>query len=164
MAADLGMRFHPKISWDEDFSPIKDHEFVRKETGLAMISRQENKQRFNAWAMPYLCNTLWDRPTINWDGKLLGCLRNFWGDFGDNAFRDRLDNVVNNEKIQYARDMLLGKKKARDNIPCTTCEVYQSMVYSGNFLERKNAILRSAYHLLIPDKLRKYINEHFRNY
>jgi MoaA/NifB/PqqE/SkfB family radical SAM enzyme len=38
MAADLGMHFIPKLSWDEDFSPINDSEFVRKETGLTIVS------------------------------------------------------------------------------------------------------------------------------
>jgi len=67
---------------------------------------------------------LWKHPQINWDGKVLGCCRNFWGDFGGNAFRDGLTPSLNHEKMSYARDMLEGKKPARPDIPCTTCELY----------------------------------------
>ncbi len=31
--------------------------------------------------------------------KVLGCCRNFWGDFGGNAFTDGLVSSLNNEKI-----------------------------------------------------------------
>jgi Iron-sulfur cluster-binding domain len=83
-----------------------------------------------------ICNNLWDDPQINWDGKVLGCCRNFWGDFGGNAFRDGFLMAVNNEKIQYARDMLLGRKVARDDIPCFSCDIYQTMFTNNKYLKR----------------------------
>ena len=54
----------------------------------------------------------------------VGCCRNFWGDFGGNAFRDGLLASLSHEKMSYAREMLEGKKPARPDIPCTTCELY----------------------------------------
>ena len=146
MAANLGMHFSPKLSWDEDFSPIKDQEFVKKETGFTILSRKKYKQEFGADYMQGICNNLWDDPQINWDGKVLGCCRNFWGDFGGNAFRDGLLIAVNNEKIHYARNMLLGNKVAMDDIPCFSCDIYQTMVANNNFLKIDPGLVRSAYH------------------
>ena len=70
--------------------------------------------------MAGLCHGLWDLPQVNWDGKMLGCCVNYWGDFGGNVFRDGLLATINGDKMRYARDMLLGHRSARDDIPCAT--------------------------------------------
>ena len=41
-----------------------------------------------------------------------------------------LSECLNNEKINYARAMLLGCKESRQDIPCSTCKYYK--------LKRKN--------------------------
>ena len=41
MAARLDMVFVPKVSWDPDFSPIRDSYFVRAQTGANYVTRQE---------------------------------------------------------------------------------------------------------------------------
>ncbi|MSO49441.1 MAG: hypothetical protein EXQ49_05995 [Acidobacteria bacterium] len=87
LAAELGMNFVVKLSWDPDFSPITDEVSLRSAAGAA--SRREFKEERGVDYMESICHHLWDAPQINWDGKVLGCCRNFWGDFGpDNAFRD----------------------------------------------------------------------------
>jgi hypothetical protein len=50
---------------------------------------------------------------------------NYRGDYG-NAFKDGLIECLNNEKINYARQMLLGIKESRDDIPCAVCKLYES--------------------------------------
>ena len=65
---------------------------------------------------------------------MLGCCRNFWGDFGANAFQDGLHEAINSEKMQYARSMLTGKNLEREDIPCTTCDIYIDMKARGKFL------------------------------
>jgi hypothetical protein len=67
---------------------------------------------------------------------MLGCCRNFWGDFGSNAFTEGLAASVNSEKMNYARKMLRGGDASRADIPCTTCEIYQGMQRRGKWLER----------------------------
>lgn len=148
LAEDLGMRFKLKLAWNPRFSPIRDQELVRKEVGVA--SREEYKQKYGR---DYIrsCYILWDRPQINWDGKVLGCSSNYWGDFGGNAFKDGLLNSLNNEKINYARDMLLGKKVARADIPCSTCFRYLNMISEGRWLKIRSVslshrVLRYVYH------------------
>lgn len=150
LATELGMNFGLKLSWDAKFSPVRAQEFVRKKVGAA--SRDEFKQKSGIDYMQSLCHQLWDQPQINWDGKVLGCCRNFWGDFGkENVFKDGLVHSINNEKIAYAKGMLLGKNVARDDIPCTTCNIYLGMKTDGKWLKRRGPLspwraLRLIYH------------------
>jgi MoaA/NifB/PqqE/SkfB family radical SAM enzyme len=134
LAAELGMQLLPKLTWDDRFSPIRDRAWVLKETGFGVTSRDEHEQIHGKKLFNEICLQLWDDPQINWDGKVLGCCRNFWGEFGGNAFTDGLTNVLNGEKITYARDMLMGKAPPRDDVPCTSCEMYQSMQKRAEFI------------------------------
>lgn len=134
MAAKLGMEFITKLTWDSNFSPTRDPEFVRAQTGWRSVTREKYEQDYGKKYSSGICHQLWDAPQINWDGKVLGCCRNFWGDFGGNAFTDGLMNSINNEKMTYAREMLRGRKPARDDIPCTTCELYIERRRSGIWL------------------------------
>ena len=127
MARSLDMTFRTKLSWDEDLSPVKDGRRVAAESGLGVASRSEFEEKFGRHYGQPICKQMWTMPQVNWDGKMLGCCRNFWGDFGGNAFRDGLKASVNSEKMIYARQMLQGKQPARDDIPCTTCEIYLGM-------------------------------------
>lgn len=134
MAHDLNMRFNVKLSWDSSFSPVKNSEAIRKEAGAD--SREEFKQKTGKNYKQSICHQLWDGPQINWDGKVLGCSRNFWGDFGGNVFTDGISESLNNEKINYARKMLLGKNKARPDIPCATCNIFLEMAADRMWLDR----------------------------
>jgi len=134
LANELGMQFVPKLTWDDRFSPIKDRDAVLRETGFGVTTRDEYEQVHGRKLFNEICLQLWDDPQINWDGKVLGCCRNFWGDFGGNAFTDGLTTALNGEKITYARDMLTGKVPPRDDIPCTSCEMYQSMQKRSEFI------------------------------
>jgi MoaA/NifB/PqqE/SkfB family radical SAM enzyme len=133
MAQELGMRFFAKLSWT-DTGGFADPETVRRETGV--LSRAEYEERFGKDYAQAICKQLWDRPQVNFDGKMLGCCRNFWGDFGSNAFTDGLVASVNSEKMNYARQMLRGAAAARTDIPCATCEIYLGMQRRGKWLER----------------------------
>ncbi|MBF2097390.1 MAG: SPASM domain-containing protein [Gloeomargaritaceae cyanobacterium C42_A2020_066] len=124
MATDLGMNFRLKLSWDGDFSPVVDRDGLRQEVGVA--DREEYREKHGRDYMQTICHQLWDKPQINWDGKVLGCCRNFWGEFGGNAFRDGLAMAINSERMTYARQMLGGQQPPRDDIPCTTCSIYQT--------------------------------------
>jgi MoaA/NifB/PqqE/SkfB family radical SAM enzyme len=126
MAERLGMGFHTKLSWDPEFSPIQDEELVRGQTGETATTRTEYETLHGRKYLQGICLQIWRDPQINWDGKVLGCCRNFWGDFGGNAFHDGLVESLNNEKIAYAREMLLGLQPARADIPCTTCDLFPS--------------------------------------
>ena len=136
LATALGMAFHPKLTWDADFSPIRDAGFVKRETGLTFTTRAEYTEITGEIFLNSICHQLWDNPQINWDGKILGCCRNFWGDFGGNAFTDGLSASLNGETIAYARGMLTGENPVRDGIPCTSCDIYRSMSHASKWLRR----------------------------
>jgi len=136
MARVLGMRFYAKLSWDPDFSPVREAKAVGEATGTDAATREEYEALHGQDYMQDICHQLWDAPQINWDGKVLGCCRNFWGDFGGNAFRDGLTASVNTEQMVHARAMLLGRAPARKDVPCTTCEIYIKMRERGRWLER----------------------------
>ena len=140
MAAELGMEFAAKLSWDSGFSPVVDAEFVRREGGLPASTREEFLENRGEDYMHGLCRQLWEQPQVNWDGKLLGCCRNFWGDFGGNVFRDGLMPSLNNEKMNHARAMLQGHKPARADIPCTTCQIYLTMRGNNRWLEMPEGV------------------------
>ncbi|MBI2771828.1 MAG: SPASM domain-containing protein [Burkholderiales bacterium] len=106
MAAELGMEFRAKLRWDRDV-------------------REQYREQHGVDYMAGICTQLWLEPQVNWDGKVLGCCRNFWGEFGGNAFGDGLEAAVNGEKMRYARRMLQGAEPARADIPCTTCDLYR---------------------------------------
>lgn len=153
MAHDLGMRFRAKLSWDPDFSPVTDERLVAQEAGAT--SRADFAERTGKEYMSDICHQLWNAPQINWDGRVLGCCRNFWGDFGGNAFRDGLDAAANSEGMAYARAMLLGKQPPREDVPCTTCAIYHSRQRSGNWVQARRIdalrIARAAYRNLHLD-------------
>jgi hypothetical protein len=162
-AAELGMRFQPKLSWDEEFSPIQKQEFVKKEIKLNIISRRQYKEIHGVDYKHGICNDLWDEPQINWDGKILGCCRNFWRDFGGNAFEVGLLAALNDEKIRYARDMVSGEKGAREDIPCNTCDIYLTMKANNNFLKRGltatlRPIIRAVYYSCKLHRLRPWLH------
>jgi MoaA/NifB/PqqE/SkfB family radical SAM enzyme len=135
MADRLGMEFRTKLTWDSKLSPIRDKEFVRAQIGMP-ATREAFEELHGEKYASGICHELWDDPQINWDGKVLGCCRNFWGDFGGNAFSEGLIESLNSEKMAYAREMLSGRKPPRDDIPCTTCENYHAMRARSRFISK----------------------------
>lgn len=136
LARRLNMRFKVKLSWDdlytEPFSPVVDRERVRREAGAA--DRREYQLRHGKNYLAGVCSQLWQRPRINFDGRLLGCSINHWGDFG-NVFAAGLEACLEGEKTAYAAKMLSGRAPDRADIPCSSCAVYRDMRDQNAWLE-----------------------------
>jgi len=80
-AGELNMSFNVVFNALSDtYSSIKNKELVYKETGVSSI--EEHKNKFGVIYDRH-CLQLWSAPQINWDGKLLGCCVNQWGDYGN---------------------------------------------------------------------------------
>ena len=71
---------------------------------------------------------MWDEPQINFDGKLLGCCINRWGDYG-NVFKEGLDACMAGEKYIYAKNMVLGLSPQREDVPCSMCKYYNGKMF-----------------------------------
>ena len=142
MAKDLNMSFHVKLSWEDlytqDFSPVKNKERIAGESGVGAASRGEFREKFGAeYLVKNCCLELFKAPQVNYDGRLLGCAVNFWEDYG-NIFQDGLKESINNERMDYARDMVMGKKEGREGQPCLRCKIYKQMKKSGHWLTEKD--------------------------
>jgi len=147
MAKELNMDFYAKLSWDEGFSPVQDTKLVQIQINAPYASRKEYEETTGENYCRGICQQLWNAPVINSDGTMLGCCRNFWGDFGPNVFDVGLEASLSNAKMDYAKMMLLGLHPARNDIPCTTCDIYLDLVKSGKYLtpeeiERENRTLK----------------------
>lgn len=143
MSEELGLEFKPKLNWDEDYSPIKNREFVELQIGKE-ATRSQYKEATGLDYSRKICHQLWYEPQINWDGKLLGCCRNFWGDFGDNVFEHGLVNAINNPKIKAARIALQGGPEGPEDLPCATCNIYQGMKADNNFITNAELVERDG--------------------
>lgn len=133
MAKTLGMKIIYKLNFDEKkYSPIINEEYVRKQTGLDVIYRKDLRKKGKRYFGP--CEGMWTAPQINWDGKLLGCCCNKWGDYG-NVFQDGFEKILNSKKYLLAKDILLGKKEIRDGMPCFKCSYYHDFVKKKPIIE-----------------------------
>jgi MoaA/NifB/PqqE/SkfB family radical SAM enzyme len=145
MANSLNMSFVTKMSWDSEYSPIRNREFVMKQTGWPAVTREEFEEIRKQSYMRDVCSSLWISPRINWDGKVLGCCWNSWAEFGGNAFQDGYISAINSDKITYARNMLLGKAEPKKGLPCTMgCVLYEKMRSSGRYLSEKEIFNRPS--------------------
>lgn len=144
LAAQLNMAFYAKLSWDSQISPIRNPDAVRRETGLDAATREEFREKHDAGYLDEICGQMWDAPQINWDGKVLGCCRNSWGDFGGNALTDGLLASINSERMRYARRMLVGEAPTRPDVPCSTCPVYADRQRTGRWVATQHALTNDA--------------------
>jgi hypothetical protein len=149
MAAARGMEFVPRLSWDSEHSPVRNPELVTIQTGIGAASREEFKERNGSDYTRDICYQLWNAPVVNWDGKLLGCCVNYWGDFGGNVFAEGLANSARNGKMEQAREMLRGDLPPVPGIPCTTCDQYLSLRESGRWLTEAEIAARPAQPYLV---------------
>jgi MoaA/NifB/PqqE/SkfB family radical SAM enzyme len=126
----LGMHFYLKLNHTPAYAPIKHPERLRRELGVA--SRDEYERTYGAlYTRP--CSQALSEPQVNWDGKLLGCCRNVWCDFG-NVFVDGLEACMASPRYRELLAVVAGQVPASAAVPCRRCEVYQRMCRTGAFL------------------------------
>jgi MoaA/NifB/PqqE/SkfB family radical SAM enzyme len=139
-AKELDMSFSIKFNWDDSFSPVKDKELIRRLSLSGVSSRAEYTQTTGKSYKNEICRQLWKAPQINSDGKLLGCCVNYWKDFG-NVFETPFTKLLKSSDYQYARLMLMGKVKERQDIACTSCDLYKDRKVNGNWIKQREIFL-----------------------
>lgn len=124
LCKELNMVFNPKLN-HSDFSPIRDPEYVKAESGLGVSNRKEYKTKFKIdYKRP--CCHLWDSPQINWDGKLIGCSVNKWGYYG-NVFEDGLTYCLEHKQFKDVKLVLRGDLEVNEKMPCFSCPTFQQI-------------------------------------
>ncbi len=158
-AVELNMNLRLKLSWDDfysaSFSPVNDKELVRFEMETGVANRTEYRERYGKEFMKKCCLDLWKSPQINFNGRLLGCSVNYWGDYG-NVFKDGLAKCLNNEKLTIAKEMIMGKIKAQPGIPCTQCKVYHRLRKLNDWVSASDIMghhAKSRRHIFLENKL-----------
>ena len=122
LAKSLNMRFFPKLNWDPDYSPVKDKEFVLKESGLLAPDRKEFREKTKReYILP--CAPLWNCPQISWDGKLFGCCLNNNKSYG-NTFKKSISFLLNSNSYLNLKCFILGDKNT-SLVPCFCCNYYR---------------------------------------
>jgi MoaA/NifB/PqqE/SkfB family radical SAM enzyme len=135
LARDLGMGFFLKLNYDETFSPVKALNVVRTTVARTHLKTEEELPgERDEYLHDDICAQLWRQPQINFDGTLLGCCLNMWASFGANVFAVGVKGALAAEKLQYAKEMLLGRAVPRDDVPCTACAIYRHRATTGRWL------------------------------
>ncbi|MDR2589822.1 MAG: radical SAM protein [Oscillospiraceae bacterium] len=141
LARELDMRIDFGLTFVKGFDP-KNPEMLSRETGLNILVKEEQEKEDIKHKKHYfgdVCLQIWKEPTINWDGRLLGCcIGHTKSDFGINVFKIGLKEAINSENYIHAKKMLLGKVDGPGvikNIRCTNCSVYKDMKKEGLFIK-----------------------------
>ena len=124
MCKRLGMVFNPRMN-HSSFSPIKDPDLVKRETGLDYASREEYRIKHKT-EYKHPCYQCIFSPQINWNGEVLGCCVNKWKGVG-NIFNQNIAEIVHSNIYQYMLDVLFGEKEANSTIPCYHCPNYEKI-------------------------------------
>lgn len=132
MAKQLGMIFYTTPAWDD---------LDVQAASLPKVNKPDIEHG--------ACAQLWSNPQVNWDGRMLGCCHNYWGDFG-NVLSDGLAPVLAGEKLSYAKQMVLGKAPARADIPCTNCHFYSNMQQQQRWLTKPFIARNGLYWWVLP--------------
>lgn len=139
LANELGMRIYFKLNWDKSFYPIVNKEFVKQETGLEETSLDEVAEHSKI-LYKEMCYQMWHSPQIDWDGSFNGCCAVYKSNLGVNAFKSNLLKCIKSKNVKYAKNMLLGRVKAKPDITCTYCDIYKQMVKHNNFVKTPELI------------------------
>ena len=118
------MAFNPKLNYS-NFSPVKDKEFVRRESGLGVADRVEYKEiHKKEYKAP--CYHCFVSPQINWNGKILGCSVNKWKTIGD-INEMSISEWENSQYYKTLVGILFERKDCPNTIPCFYCPNYQKI-------------------------------------
>lgn len=133
IAKTLGIRFYPKMNWNSEYSPIRDADTVKQQTGWDVTTREEYEKKCGIHFARKTCYSLWANPRYSWDLSVTGCCWNIWKRFDDYT-------------IEYAKKELTGLPllPTIPQSPCKSCEIYHNLLKSGMFLTKPEVLLHLA--------------------
>ncbi|WP_195356201.1 radical SAM protein [Bacteroides cellulosilyticus] len=147
LCSTYNMVFNPKLNYS-NFSPVKDKEFVRRESGLGVADRAEHKKKYGAeYKSP--CYHCFSSPQINWNGDILGCSVNKWRILGNVRETNLSDWEASMTFGALVNLLFLGVTDETD-LPCYHCPNLQKVLSKPLTLEGLK-----AYNAYIAPALRK---------
>ena len=100
-------------------------EYIMKETGLTTLTEAEYLAKHKVNPFDNLCEQVFLRPQINWDGRLLGCCTRKYATFNVNVFDVGLIQAMWSPKYIEAKKCLMTlfpDKKRFGSCTCYDCE------------------------------------------
>ena len=106
MAEQLEIPIQFKYNWDDTYKPVY-REYIIKETGLKELTRAEYIRIHKIAPFNQICEQLFLKPQINWDGRMLGCCNRKYATFDVNVFETGLMEAMISPKYIEAKKCLL---------------------------------------------------------
>jgi MoaA/NifB/PqqE/SkfB family radical SAM enzyme len=148
------MVFNPKLNYS-NFSPVRNKDYVRKESGLGVADRKEYKELFKKeYKAP--CYHCFTSPQINWNGDILGCSVNKWSIMG-NAFKTSINDWEKSDYYKNLVEVLFYGKECTSVLPCYFCPNYEKI--KDNHLSSKGL---QEYIDYVPPALKDKNNDNTR--
>ena len=97
LAKELGISIYFKRNWDQSYTPVN-REYIIKETGMKELTEAEFSAVHGVHPHNSLCEQVFIRPQINWDGRLLGCCTRRYATFDVNVSEVGLIKAIRSKK------------------------------------------------------------------
>ena len=123
MAKELGIPIKFKYNWDKTYNPVH-REYIKKETGMNELTRAEYISAHKLDPYNSVCEEIFIRPQINWDGRLLGCCNQNYASFDVNVFEVGLIEAIRSPKYNETKKCLMTvhpDKEKYGSCPCYDC-------------------------------------------
>ncbi len=120
MAAELGIPISFKYNWDENYEPVH-REYIMKETGKTQLTEAEFAAVHEVSPFNGLCEQIFIRPQINWDGRMLACCTRRYATFDINVFEVGLIEAIRSPKYIEAKECLMTVHPDKEKYGSCTC-------------------------------------------
>lgn len=124
IAKELDIPISFKLNWDSSYKPVN-REYLLKETGRKELTEEEFTAKHGTHPFNGLCEQMFIRPQVNWDGRLLGCCTRRHATFDVNVFEIGLIEAIRSPKYILNKECLMTvhPEKARfSSCTCYACE------------------------------------------
>lgn len=133
MAAALEIPIFFKYNWDPSYKPIH-REYIIRETGMQQLTRAEYIKAHKISPFNHICEQLFIRPQINWDGRMLGCCNRTYAAFDTNVFETGLLAAMRSPEYIEAMECLMNvhpDKEKYGSCACYDCEIRRQRETAG---------------------------------
>lgn len=120
LAKELGIPIHFKLNWDPSYEPVH-REYLIEETGLKELTEAEYSATHKVSAFNSLCEQMFIRPQVNWDGRLLGCCTRRYATFDVNVFEVGLIEAIRSPKYILNKECLMTVHPDKERFSSCTC-------------------------------------------